>query len=434
MSAVEDRPLIVVPEALEPEVLIEEARRRQHRRRRATSWAVALAAVAAIIFGITSGGGPPAKTRPISGGGTPASAYAFSWHDVTAPGGYIQAGAQITSVIRWHGNLYATGNLFAPGRLAGFSCRVGCDPVVWRLALDGQWRPMFAAGADGGTASDQLVATTHYLLLFSGAMSTELWRSTDGRDWTAVKIPEGMSWLWRGEIASNGTSVLATFFNRYIGSHPGPSMRFPNLNPLFSSTDGVHWTQGTPPDGMGFDDVAVVPRGFVAVGAPESGKRQALVRSTTGRSWSVLSPLPAAHGGYDLLAASRNGIVLERIPESTRRDASVQFLRSTNGRDWTTGRVVGGALTNRQLKGPMPQTLLTVPGGFVAFSNTNHYIWWSTDGRLWRRFAVAGGPPALFQPWAASVDGDSLLVVEVPAHAADGVPGDATTIWQLKLL
>jgi hypothetical protein len=433
MPALEERPPIVVSEPLEPEVLIEEARRRQRRRRLATSWLVVLLGVAAIIFGIASGGGPPAKTRPTSGAGTPASASGLSWHDITAPGGYIQAGADITSVIRWRGRLYATGNLFDPGHLTGFTCRVGCDPVVWTLARNGRWHPIFAVGADGGLASDQLVGTSHYLLLFSGAMSTELWRSTDGRSWKPVKIPEGMSWLWRGSIASNGTNVLATFGNRYAGGPRGPQMRFPGIDPLFSSTDGVHWQQATPADGLGFEYVAVVPGGFVAVGASQVGRRQALVRSKSGRDWSVLSPLSAPDGGYDLLASSRNGIVLERIPASTRLNAPVQFLRSTNGREWTAGKVVGGGLTNRQLKGPMSQTLLAAPGGFVALDETNHYIWWSTNGHVWRRIAVPGGPPASFQPSAASMDGDSLLVVEVPRHAADGVPSGASTIWQLKL-
>ena len=228
--------------------------------------------------------------------------------------------------------------------------------------------------------------------------------------------------------------MLATFFNRYVGGKSGPMMRLANLNPLFSSTDGVHWAQATPVQGLGFNSVATVARGFVAVGASQRGERQALLRSTNGRSWSELSALPAPHGDEaELLAANHNDIVLERIPSYTQRNAPARFLSSTNGRSWVTGKVVGGALTSRQLEGPMQQQLVAVPGGFIAFGNTNRYIWRSVNGRLWRRVSVAGGPPASFQLWAASVDGDSLMVVEMPRHTTDGVPAGATTVWQLKL-
>ena len=423
MSALQDRPPV------EPDVLIEEARERQRRRHRLILSTLVALAAGALVYGLTTGDGPPVKPRPTGGGGAPAGATVASWRNLTAPGGYIQAGAQVTSVIRWHGELIAAGDLFSPGRIPkGIGCTIACNPIVW-VDRDGRWRAVWGHSPSGSDPGAALVAVGNQLLLFNSDMSTALWRSANAIDWTAVRIPKAMSWNWTSGIASNGRRVVVSFFNRYIGAHS----LFGGLNPVFSSTDGARWVQGGPVDGFGFDDIAAVPGGFVALGASTRARRFALLRSANGRSWSVVSPLSMPRNGNELLAASGRGLVLERTVSYTRRSARAEFMWSSNGLVWTAANVVGGPLTNRLFEGPTPETLAAVRGGFVALGNTNRYVWWSADGRVWRRTTVPGGPPATFQPWATSIDGNSLLVVEMPRRASDGVPRGATTIWQLRL-
>jgi hypothetical protein len=416
MTALNDDPRI------EPEILIEEARRRQRHRQAALTGLFSVLCLAAGVFWIVAGGGPPAGSKPTGHGEAPAALASASWHELTPAGGYITPDAQITTVIRWHGELIAAGE----GGVPGLPCRAfACNPMVW-VAHDGHWHAVFAAPEEGSLANADLVATDHGLLLFQSQEGTHAWRSTNGRVWRSVSLPADVAGTSMTEAVSNGHRVVAIVGNRFAG---GPDTAYDESDFVMSSADGVHWTLGSAPDRPQFYSLTTAPGGFLAAGASRASGHQLVWSSANGRVWSV-APIATPPNGRDHVAANGHGFVLEWIPGSGR--GAARFWSSPNGRAWTPASVRGKGPTNLAFF-PNQRPLLAVPGGFVAFGQSNREIWWSTDGRIWTQLKMTGTPAAALQPVGASVNGDSLLMIEVARRSGGGLPDGATTIWQLNL-
>ena len=407
MTALQD------PPPLEPEVLIEEARRRQRRRRRALLWAVVPPAAAALVYGASSGGGPPSRARPTERGGTPVGAPTASWHQLSAPNGYIQPGAQITSLIRWHGELIAAGGIQGSARLRGRGCGNHCNPVVWISKNGRRWRAVFAGATIGSLQQVDLAAVGNALLLFNSHEETQVWRSTDGHSWRQVQLPKGMDGMPTLSVAANGRRVVVSFSTRFPA---GPGGR---VNPVWTSTDGLRWHRGYASRPLNFKSVAAAPHGFVAVASNSDQTRSFAMSSSNGLSWTSV-PVNVPGDAETAVAAGSAGVVIESSYRGT-----VEFQSSANGRRWipVTGPHAGSL-----------RTLLETRLGFIAFGATNNWVAFSGDGRHWTHLRAAGTPPSLLDlPTAVATDGDSLLVLETAQRNSHGLPAGATTLWQLKL-
>jgi hypothetical protein len=427
MPAVEDRPLIADPVPDGPEVLIEEARRRQRRRRLATSSVVALVGIAALVFGLTAGDGPPVKPRPTTDGGAPGSAKAASWRELSAAGAYLPPGAIVTSVVRWHGQLLTAGDLASPSRAVRPGCDGGCNPVVW-AAHGRHWRVVFATRATASDVQDELVAVNGELLMFASAQTTQLWRSSNGRSWRKVQLPKTMMAMGMTAAVSNGHRVVVALENKFAG---GRESNYGESDPVWTSTDGIHWKRGAAPNTPSFSSLTATPGGFLASGTSRTTGNGYVWRSTDGLTWSSV-PVDTPRNDDNQVTAGRDGAVLESVPFVATPGARVEIRTSTGERRWSLASVRDRVSTEFRLFGLIP-ALLSTPDGFLAVGETNARIERSTNGRDWQRLVAKGTPPANLQPEGYAVDGTTLLVIEDATKAGHGIPAGATTVWQLNL-
>ena len=381
MTALQDHP------PTDPEVLIEEARRRQRRRRRAiVAVVVALGAGALAVVGIW-GGGPPPKVPPAPHGGRSAGASAPALQNLTGSLGYIGPGAQITTVIRWHGEVLAAGAGPVP---RSFPCwPLGCNPVVW-VEHDGHWRVSFAATPLGSLPNAQLVAAGGALLLFHAQEGTQLWRSTNGRNWRRVRIPDAMAAMPMRSVAATGNRVVATLANRYAG---GPMTAYGQDDWVWTSADGgLRWSRDRVPDHPLWSTVDATAGGFLAAGTDHATGRWLVWSSTNGVSWSAV---PAARSGSGLADLAGSAA----MPYA---GAGVAYV-------------------------------LSVDGGFLALNEQpDGRMLWSPGGRTWTR--IWGPGPLWNSSWFPSgigVIGDSPVLIERAGKHA-GVPDGATTFWRLN--
>jgi hypothetical protein len=428
MPTVEDRPLAADPAPDGPEVLIEEARRRQRRRRLVTSSAVGLFGIAAVIFWSTSGDGPPANPRPTSGGGAPRSVTGASWRELTAAGSYLPPGAIVTSVTRWHGHLLTAGDLETTSRVGQAGCDGSCNPVVW-VAAAGRWRVSFATRATASDVPDELVAVNGELLLFDSAQTTQLWRSSNGRAWRKVRLPDSMMAMGITEVVSNGHRVVVVLQNKFAG---GRQSKYGESDPVWTSTDGIQWKKGSVPDKPSFTSLTTASDGFLASGTSRATGSGLVWRSTNGLTWSAV-PVSTPPKDNNQITAGRDGAVLESVPFVATHGGGVEIRTSTGGLRWRLASVRNGVSTEFRSFGLNP-VLLSTSDGFLAVGETNARIERSTNGRNWTRLAAKDRPPANLQPEGYAVDGTSrLLVIEDATKAGHGIPAGATTIWQLNL-
>jgi hypothetical protein len=435
MPALDDRPAIADSEPAKPEVLIEEARRRQRRRRLTAAWAVVLVAAIAIAFGVTSGDEPPAVPQTAGGGGAPVGAPAASWRELAAGSGYVDMG-EVGAVTEFHGRLILAGWGFGQSPPTGLGCSILCNPVVWVHGARGRWRAVFATQAWGGLAGERFSIAGGRLLMFNSQQGTRLWESSDGLVWRAVRLPAEMEMAMDGlgsdgGVASTGSRVVAVFNNQYVGT---PMRAWGESDFVWTSTDGIQWhhdadaTHSEPQ----FDSLSTAPHGFVATSTSRVNGRSIIWFSRNGLSWSC-APINAWRGGHDLITAGPGGFVLERVPDyDTRGHPAVQLWRSSDGRSWTRARIsgLGPAYQGQAMNVPR---LLATADGFVAYDQLTGRLWWSSTGETWSRLTPSGSPPAILEPQAISVDGNSLLFAEQAQHPARGIPSGATSVWQLTL-
>ena len=387
MPTLDRRPEIADQPPLDPEVLIEEARRRQRRRRFSTAGVVAAFLMVAGASWLTAGGGPPAKTRPTSGGGGAANASTPGWHQLT-PGAYIGAGAQITTVIGWHGQLLAAGDLFG-AQSAKLGCTSGCNPVVWAFR-GGRWRVQFAVDADGSNPGATLVATDHGLALFYSAMGTREWTSGNGRTWVKVDLPAEMEAMWAEGIASDGSRVVVSYNN-----DGGPDLAYGRSDPVFTSTDARHWRLVKVPDSPDWSSIGTTAHGFVAFGTDHADGRALVWSSSDGLNWSAV---PAA----------RSPSAFGDLPG----DAGVPG------------------------HGPDVSSVVSVAHGYVALlEEPDGRVSWSAGGRRWTGI---GGPGSSnpynrdYFPTGVGVDGNQVVFAEQGSAKGSRIPKDATSFWAVS--
>ncbi len=225
-----------------PEVLIEEARRRQRRRRAALGGVFTALVIAAGAFWITSGGGPPSTAQPI-GHGDASRVPSGSWHELSTSAAGIARGAQIISVVQYHGDLVATGTLCVISKLPS-GCYPHENPVVWVSRTGANWTKVFAAKpfADQDYGRERLIATSDAVFLLNHAQhsdithvfsddNSELWRSTNLHDWRVVALPKALS--------TDGTVFSA--------AASGGKLILGGRTSAWSTTTGSTWERMTTP-------------------------------------------------------------------------------------------------------------------------------------------------------------------------------------------
>jgi hypothetical protein len=276
----------------DPEALFPEARRRR-RKIRLTLGAILIAiagTVLGILYGIAGSGGPPKGPPPSSVSRQPNNAASpTSSGGPSAPKGFpgaqsLPAGAQITSVVQFHGHYVAAGAFF-PGRAESLSgCSTfACNPMVWTSTNRKQWTSAWGSAPSGSIANAYLAVAPSTLLLFNGDEGTKAWLSTNGLNWSRVPLPTDMAGLVvRGVVWGDGRFV-AIFNNKFAG---GLDTAYGENDTIWTSTNGLMWTQdevaGSP---LSFASLSVDPTGFTVQGTANGSPTE--WTSPDGIAWTI---------------------------------------------------------------------------------------------------------------------------------------------------
>jgi hypothetical protein len=203
----------------------------------------------------------------------------------TFPGGQsLPAGAQVTSVVQFHGYHVAAGAFFSGSAVSTSDCSTsGCNPMVWTSTNEKQWTPRWGSAPNGSVAGEQLVVAPTALLLFNDDEGTGLWRSTNAISWNEVPLPSDMAALGvRGAVWGHGRYV-AILNNKYAG---GPNTAYGESDTIWTSTDWMTWTHD-PVAGsrLTFATLNVDATGFTVRGAANGSPTE--WTSPDGITWTI---------------------------------------------------------------------------------------------------------------------------------------------------
>lgn len=209
---------------------------------------------------------------------------------------------------------------------------------------------------------------------------------------------------------------------------------------IWSSADGMHWTQEPASPSLANAAMAGVTRGgpgYVAVGQPVSllPSFGIVWTSADGRSWSRVADAPMFHAppGTDqtfgafmfAVTTGRDGMLVAVGTVGTQAEiGSALAWWSTDGQTWTAG------IGDRFLYGQLFNVAAT-PTGFLATGPSGTPscgIWSSIDGRSWS--CVAEDPAFYdFAAYAAAGSSDVEVVVGFgpPFSLQGGAP--AASVW-----
>ena len=248
--------------------LFPEARRRRRRIRLtiAATFIVVTATAAGLSYAMGGHGPPPTGFPPSSAKGQPngAASPASSGGPTKSnrfPGGQsLPAGAEVTSVVQFHGYHIAAGAYLPGSAVTPSACSTsGCNPMVWTSTNGKQWTSTWGTAPSGSVAGEQLVVAPTALLLFNDDEGTCLWRSTNAISWNEVPLPPDMAALGvRGAVWGHGRYV-AIFNNKYAG---GPNTAYGESDTIWTSTNGMTWTR---------DPVAGSPLTFASLNVDATG-------------------------------------------------------------------------------------------------------------------------------------------------------------------
>jgi hypothetical protein len=229
------------------------------------------------------------KVRTGLAGGQPAASATtptLTTAEITAS---LPRGAQVSSVIRYHGKEVAAGDDFPGGSapVLPICAQTGCNPVVWTSTDGTNWSATWGAKPAGSIAGETLVASPNNLLLFNTGESTNLWVSTDAVTWRHVALPPAFAAMvvGVGDVIYGHGRFVAILNSRNPGS---PVTAYGESNTVWTSTNGATWTRDPVPGAAAiFQSVSVEPTGFQISGVFRQGGGQATWTSTDGVSWSA---------------------------------------------------------------------------------------------------------------------------------------------------
>jgi hypothetical protein len=276
----------------DPEALFPEARRRRRKIRLTVGAILIVIASTAVglLYGIGGRGAPPKGPPPSSVRGqpnsaaSPASSGGPSTPKVFSGAESLPTGAQITTVVQFHGHYVAAGAYFPGSAESPSGCSTfACNPMVWTSTNGKQWTPAWGSAPSGSIADAYLAVAPNALLLFNGDEATKAWRSTNGLNWSAIPLPSDMAGLVvRGAVWGQGRFV-AILNNKFAG---GLDTAYGESDTIWTSTDGLMWAQdavaGSP---LRFASLRVDATGFTVRGTANGSPTE--WTSPDGIAWTI---------------------------------------------------------------------------------------------------------------------------------------------------
>ncbi len=378
---------------------------------------------------------PPDATSPRATSTPEVASWSGLRWSAGVPGSSDATGhAYIADFVRWHDGYVGVGDFERLTGTADGAFFASRDGLRWTIT-----KRIALASTQESTGPRFLVPVGDDVLAVSdndGFAPPNLWRSTDGKAWTAVSSP---SWrkAWTGgnllAIAGGPAGLVA------IGSQ-GLSMVEPGAPVVVSSRDGSTWSRLNLPvafDHAIFGAVLADDRGFIITGrigkpdaTPAHGGalgvgRPAAWISTDGLTWSAakVDGMVVAGGQLDAAFAGATGLFAEGRADGARVSSG---WVSSDGASWRLAGKLGSDLPEATTVAGDGSHLVMF--GRASCTSTTLLAYGSTDGASWSRLAFSGStglPDAVGGPICQS-DGTEAwnadaMVVSAALVGPDGV-------------
>jgi hypothetical protein len=282
------------------------------------------------------------------------------------------------------------------------------DGLHWTLASIDR-RPGSFAEAVTTTADGAIVAVGR-----SGA-DPAAWISSDGKTWTATQVGR----LAPADLPAEPermTTVLRTDFGLLAGGSAGPELGAREAR-LWRSDDGRTWTALGDVEGRSDAEVAGIargPEGYVALGRLGDGQRSTgsiAWRSANGEAWTRIDDLALAGGIAVAIVATEAGFV---AVGSDLEEREAVAWSSSDGATWTRAPSEEARLHFGE-KVRMTDVVATAAGlvgvgNFVGVQYGTGTSWLSGDAATWMKAplqpALGQGEPESVIAWR-----DRLVIV-----------------------
>jgi hypothetical protein len=359
----------------------------------------------------------------------PTPAAVAAWTGLDWPAGVAgpstkEGRGMVGNALAWGYGYVAVGWFVGQGDTFATAFFTSSDGMHWTMVQRGTAVPSTTGEAeDAGLTYTHLVATTGGLIAMTGSpmnggSAPALWRSTDGRSWTAVDSPTWRG-AWDAQVHGSGTLIaVAARGGRIVAlgvAEPRCCDGTGHGAIIVTSTDGQVWTRLA--TGPTFDrgyprDLAAFGGGFVIVGKtgnvvgsdgppPPVMGRPAAWTSPDGLTWTSAQVEGAEDIGVGLgqVIVGHDGLFAigrrAGAPSATLVGAGFGATSGWASADGRTWRLVG------DLGKELPDIVRMDGDGLrmVIFGRTSCKAsditgWTSTDGANWSRLAFSGSPPS----------------------------------------
>lgn len=386
----------------------------------------AVLAALALVAGLGGAFGHVAHSEHVA-----APPVAARWSELTAAGGQLPPGAELTSVVSFDRRFVAAGAYFGsvPALPAALGCPIGCNPTVWTSSDGHRWSPVFAEPAMGGLAGESLVVTPVGLFLFNDDEGTAMWRSANGSSWERAQLPVGMEALGVAGAAWANGRLVAIFSNKYAGS---ADRAYGEADTIWSSPNGVTWRQDEVPGAPAFSSLTASSGEFLAGGTSRRTGKPEVWLSPNGLTWATF-PLHAPAGTV-VVASDDDHFVAEDITSAGTASARAQLWCSADGQSWARAAVQGGPIAPALLIYPGPSPVMATSVGLVTWGNPLSRLWWSAAGCAWYPVVSEGAPaPPHYQVQGLFPGRRGIVATAVATGARAGAEAGTTSVWEVEL-
>ena len=363
---------------------------------RSTLAAISLTTLVAVGCGAAASPGPN-DTAPTSAAptGTQAAPASPSPTPITMTLGFAGQdpleSANVGSLIPTPGGFAAIGNESkADGTSPNFVVSGTADGSTWTRLAASPGGSLFSAMAGGPLgwvgATEERDGTS---------LTTGLWFSRDGTTWESLPDQAGI-----GTISLDGFGSLAPI-TAGSGGFAIVGLKTVDGNSVtgvWVSLDGRSWTEATALGDKGFDQVLVLPDGFLAVANGCCVGLRAAAFSHDGVSWRDISvdpdsPIGTSYEGGALIAAAGSTVVLLRLGTSGNIEVVTGSFANNAGQagiSWTHDVEADHAFAGDSV------SAMTSSGGNLGVVGYDRktfapITWTSTDAKSWHRTNLDAG-------------------------------------------
>jgi hypothetical protein len=262
---------------------------------------------------------------------------------------------------------------------------------VWMSKDGDEWLEVSEAAQFSPRSGHQLIVRDNKLWLIGGSnganIHNDVWVSENGKDWTEIN---------QNTPFSMRTHFEAFTLNNELFIAGGYTLHGEKLNDLWRSTDGINWSLVT-----NFSLAEASNSPFIVMGDIGSQTAYLLgdkiYSSTNGTQWIEIDDAPITTGFTNREAALINGEIwlftytFEYFGSRGHKNIS-RVYKSTDALSWefVNGGIYLGNLIAREAKPIEFKDRLFIVGGRAEVLEYTNEVWSTTDGNLWIEHTLGG--------------------------------------------